>query len=121
MNNNIIEGMTVLKQTMIKEQSDTSVIIFVIGILIAIGFALSFAMCLKFKKRNKKLKPILLSGYILGMVIMLSGMFPFPWNLVETGKYIYECTLDDNVSPNYIAKHFNIVSVEDGVWTITDK
>lgn len=115
--NNIIEGMTILEQTMNKEVDGIAFIVVIIGIIIGIAF--SFAISVALVRKNKKLRTIGFIGYIFGIIIIFAPVLPCFH--IETGKYTYKCTFEDNISANYIEEHFNIVSVEDGIWTITDK
>ena len=122
--NNIIEGMTVLEQTMIKEVSDVVLIMMLFmmlsGVFIAI-VSLFVPTAIGLRKENKKMRIMGNFGYILGIILMIASMIPFPWALVETGRYKYKCTLEDNVSANYIEEHFDVIDVRDGIWTISDK
>ena len=117
--NNIIDGMTILEQTMIKEASDIAIISLKTGFIWAMVSVIPIFIGLI--KYNKKIKNIGILSYIVGIIIMIYIAIPFPWNSVDTGRYTYKCTFEDNVSANYIEEHFNIISVKDGIWTITDK
>lgn len=64
---------------------------------------------------------IFLFWYILGLSLAIFSMIHFPWFYAETGRYTYKCTFSDSVSANYVSENFNVVSVEDNVWTIEDK
>lgn len=122
--NNIIEGINVFEKTSIKEYTTLSGILLVLGIFIAV-VSIFITM---FKSRDTKDIDIksavfkrFLFCYVFGIVMILFSIIRFPWFYVETGKYIYKCNLEDSVSANYISNNFNIVGVEDGVWTIEDK
>lgn len=118
--NSIIEGMKVLEQTPIKEGNDSLFLtILGVGMLVAILFIIP--MCRGLKKKNKKIRTIGIVGYVFGLLIMISSMIPFPGMYKETGRYTYECTMEDNISAKYISDNFNIISVEDNIWTIEDK
>lgn len=124
---NIIEGMNVLEQTPIKEYTTLSNILSVLGIFIAIMSIMSI-MILIFKTMDKEkidIKSIIfkrfLFFYVFGMVIALFSVIRFSWFYIETGRYTYKCELEDYVSANYISDNFNVVSVEDRIWTIKDK
>lgn len=120
---NIIEGMNVLEQTPIKDYTALSNIFMVIGFGIAIVATIIFFI--KTKSKVIRLKDlgtkIFLFFYIFGLGVVLFAMIRFPWFYVETGRYTYECTFDDSVSANSIDEKFNIISVEDGIWTVEDK
>ena len=115
--NNIIEGMTILEQTMNLEISWIAYSIMILGVIIGIVFAWIFAF--GGTSKNKKLRRSGFIGYMFGIIIMFAPLLPI--FQIETGKYTYKCTLEDNISANYIEEHFNIISVENGIWTITDK
>lgn len=121
---NIIEGMKVLEQTPIKDYTTLSSVLTGIGILIAV-MSIVFLI---FKNRDKKKIDIkgkifkaFLFFYVLGLSLALFSTIRFPWFYVETGKYTYECELEDSISANYISNNFNIISIDNDVWTIEDK
>lgn len=121
---NIIEGMNVLEQTPIKDYTILSGILIGLGICIAIIATIIFYI--KTKPINQirlkdKITKIFLFGYIFGLGLAIFSVIRFPWFYVETGRYTYECTFDDSVSLNSIDEKFNIISVEDGIWTVEDK
>lgn len=122
--NNIITGMTILEQTPIKEYTTLSYIIAGLGISIMVLALIIFIKRMypemDVSSGDIRLKK-LIRGYVIGAVVTLFTLIHFPWFYEETGRYKYECTLEDNISANYISDNFNIVSVEDGIWTITDK
>lgn len=121
---NIIEGVNVLKQTPIKDYTTLSNVITWIGIGLAI-LAIVIMIIAKAKDKKNNLEDIKVKRFLLlyafGIVMALFSMIHLPWFYTETGKYTYECTLEDNVLANYISGNFNIISVEDDVWTIEDK
>lgn len=121
---NIIEGMNVLEQTPIKDYTTLSGIIIVIGIGTAIIATIIFFI--KTKSQHKiywkdKCSKIFLIFYIFGLAIAIFSVIRFPWFYVETGRYTYKCTFEDNIVANYISDNFNVIGVEDGMWTIEDK
>ena len=121
---NIIEGMKVLEQTPIKDYTTLS------GVLIAIGISMAIIatiiLWIKTKPDHRvdfksKLFKGFLFFYVFGLGMAVFAVIRFPWFYVETGKYTYKFVLEDDVTANYISDNFNILSVEDGVWTIEDK
>ncbi len=121
---NIIEGMNVLESIPIKEYTTLSNIIMWLGILIAI-LSVIFLM-IKSRGNNRiNIKTKVFKGflffYIFGLIMAIFTAIRLPWFYVETGRYTYKCELEENVSANYISDNFNVISVEDGVWTIEDK
>lgn len=119
----IIEGMNVLEQTPIKEYATISGVFMSLGIGIAIIATIIFFI--KTKGKVIRLKDIgtkiFLFFYILGCAMAIFSVTHFPWFYVETGRYTYKCTLEENVLANYISNNFNIIGVEGGIWTIEDK
>lgn len=121
---NIIEGMKVLEQTPIKDYTILSGVFIAIGISMAI--IATIVLWIKTKPDHRidfksKLFKEFLFFYVFGLSMAVFAVIRFPWFYAETGKYTYECVLEDNVSANYISDNFNILNVEDGVWTIRDK
>lgn len=119
----IIKGINVLDQTSIKEYATISSVFMSLGIGIAIITTIIFFIKIKGKViRLKDLgTKIFLFFYILGLAMAIFSVTHFSWFYVETGRYTYKCTLEDNVSANYISNNFNIISVKEGMWTIEDK
>lgn len=122
--NNIIEGMNVLEQTPIKEYTALSNILVGLGLFVAI---VSVAV-LMFKTRDtntvdikSKMFKRFLCCYVFGLVLALFSIIHFPCFYTETGRYTYKCELEDGVSANFISENFNIISIEDDIWTIGDK
>lgn len=119
----IIKGINVLEQTSIKEYATISSVFMNLGIGIAIIATIIFFI--KTKGKVIRLKDlgtkIFLFFYILGLAMAIFSVTHFSWLYVETGRYTYKCTLEDNVSANYISNNFNIISVKEGIWTIEDK
>ena len=127
MTSNIIEGINVLKMTAITYQDCTLFyILLALGALIAIisGCVIPFKYGIYdnyIASQRKKLKYCCIIGFILGCVIMLCSVIPFPGTVHKTGRYTYECTIDDTVSAKYISDTLIILEVTDSVWTIQDK
>lgn len=121
---NIIKGMNVLEQTPIKDYTILSSILIGFGICIAIIATIIFYIKTKPKNQIRlkdKVTKIFLFWYIFGLGLAIFSVIRFPWFYVETGRYTYECTFEDSVSVNSIDEKFNIISVEDGIWTVEDK
>lgn len=121
---NIIEGMNVLEQTAVKDY--TTLFDIFIGLGICIAIIATVILWIKSKPEHRidfksRLFKRFLFFYVFGLVMTIFAVIPFPWFYVETGRYTYECELEDGVSANYISDNFNIISVENGIWTIEDK
>lgn len=121
---NIIERMNVLGQNSIKEYTTLSGILIGLGISIAIIATIVFYI--KTKPKNQihfkdRVAKIFLFWYVLGLAMAIFFVIRFPWFYVETGRYTYKCTFEDIVTANGVDERFNIINVEDGVWTIEDK
>lgn len=120
---NIIEGMNALKQTPIKDYTTLSSVITWTGVglaILAIVLMIIFYSKIKMSLTDLKFKIFLLL-YAFGIATSIFSMIRFPWFYAETGRYTYECTLEDDVSANYISENFIIIGVEDDVWKIEDK
>lgn len=119
----IIKGINVLEKIPIKEYAMISNVFMGLGISIAIIATIIFFINTKGKViRLKDLSTkIFLVFYIFGLGLAIFSVIRFSWFYVETGRYTYKCTLEDNVSANYISDNFNIIGVEDDIWTIEDK
>lgn len=121
---NIIERMNVLEQNPIKEYTTLSGILIGLGISIAIIATIVFYI--KTKPKNQihfkdRITKIFLFWYVLGLAMAIFSVIRFPWFYVETGRYTYKCTFEDSVTANGVDERFNIINVEDGVWTVEDK
>lgn len=120
----ITEGMNILEQIPIKEYTTLSMIFMVTGISIAIIATLIFFIKTKPKSRisfKDTITKIFFLFYILGLVVALSSIIHIPCFYTETGRYTYKCTFEDDVNANCISENFNIIGVEDKVWTVEDK
>lgn len=114
--NNIIEGMNVINKTPIKEPYLLPFWLLLLG-----GTVVAICGVYLWWKKNNPRKKLGISFYISGMIIMFTSIIPMNIINKETGRYTYECTMEDNVSAKYICDNFNIISVEDDVWIIEDK
>lgn len=111
-----MKGMHILEQTPIKEYMTTSWIFLILGLVIAVGAFIIFAIRNEKREKDKGAKIVMLC-YAVGIgFIILSGLYK-----EKTGRYAYRCTFDDNVTINDISKNFKIVSVENDIWTVEDK
>lgn len=54
---------------------------------------------------------------VIGFVIALTSIF-LPFFQTESGRYEYTCTFEDYVTVNDITEVYNIISVEDDIWTV---
>lgn len=121
---NIVKGKNILEQTPIKDYTTLSGILIGIGISIAIIAVIIFFVKTKLQYKicwKNKASKIFLFFYIFGLAIAIFSVIRFPWFYVETGRYTYKCTFEDNIGVNYISDNFNVICVEDSVWTIEDK
>ncbi len=120
----IIEGMKIIEQTPIKDHTTLSGILITLGLCISIIAYVVFIIGTRAEYeidfRTKSFKKFCIFC-VFGLVMVVFAAIPFPWFYVETGKYTYECKLENDISANYISDNFNIISVENGVWKIEDK
>lgn len=121
---NIIEGINILEQTPIKDYTTLSSVLTGLGLAIAIASTIFFIFKIRDEEKidtESKMFKGFLCFFVSGIVIALFSLIRFPWFYVETGRYTYECVLEDGVSANYISNNFDIIDVENDVWTIRDK
>lgn len=121
--NNIVDGMNVLEKTPIKDYTTLSSIITLSGVslaILAIVLIVIFYSKIEINLKDVKFKGFLLL-YVFGLVASIFSMIHFSWFYAETGRYAYKCTLEYDISANYISDNFNIISITDGVWIIEDK
>ena len=118
---NIINGMTILEQTPIKEPTNFLWIGLLVVVLIMIS-ALFYIFFMEDKNNTDHDKVFMNSfkitcvGFIISMICILS-----PFSKIESGRYKYECTFEDYVTVNDVTEVYNIISVEDDIWTVQDK
>lgn len=116
--------MNVLEQTPIKDYTTLSDILTGLGICIAIIATIIFYIKTKPKNQIRlkdRVTKIFLFWYVLGLAMAIFSIIQFLWFYAETGKYKYKCTFEDSVTANGVDERFNIINVEDGVWTVEDK
>ena len=121
--NKIIDGINVLKQIPIKDYTLLARIAFALGITTVIIFLIIFIKQTPEREiysGDIRLKRLCV-GCGIGFTICILSIIHFPWFYAETGRYTYQCKLGNNISANYISDNFNVVSVEDKIWTIKDK
>lgn len=120
----ITKGINVVEQIPIKEYTTLS------GILVGLGVGMAIIATIIFFVKTKPkssvsfkdtITKIFFFFYILGLGLALFATIRFPWFYVEAGRYTYKCTFEDNVKANYISDNFNVIDVEDGIWTVEDK
>ena len=121
--NKIIDGMNVLKQIPIKDYTLLARIASALGITTVIIFLIIFIKQTPEREiysGDIRLKRLCV-GCGIGFTICILSLIHFPWFYTETGRYTYQCELENNISANYISDNFNVVSVENKIWTIKDK
>ena len=122
---NIINGMTVLEQNMITIPSSQTHILLCISFIIMFG-ALIYMIIMSIKFQNNSnidVDAVLrrsITTCIIGALITIIGYF-LPGSTADTGRYEYKCTFEDCVTVNDITEVYDIISVEDDLWTVQDK
>lgn len=119
----VMEGIKILEQMPIKDYTTLS------GILTGLGLSIAIISIFIFISKNEdtvvylkdKGTKIFLFWFILGLGLAIFSVIRFPWFYVETGRYRYKCTFEDDIPANDISANFNIIKVKDDVWTIEDK
>ena len=122
---NIINGMTVLEQNMITIPSSQTHILLCISFIIMFG-ALIYMIIMSIKFQNNSnidVDAVLrrsITMCIIGASITIIGCF-LPGSNADTGRYKYKCLFEDYVTVNDITEIYDIISVEDDIWTVQDK
>ncbi len=119
-----MNGMHVLAQTLIREDNVFTILLFLVGACIMI---VSVVVCfirmsdisrkrayVKNPERSAKFAAV---GFFIGIGVMSLSSFCKS----ETGRYTYQCTFDENVTTGSIEEHFDVISFDNGVWTVKDK
>lgn len=99
----MIEGVTVLNQTPIKTVSIIQIILWTVIVIVTLSFIMA-EMYLIF--------PIALLCTVLVCVFVPT---------THTGKYKYECTIDESVSFNELYEKYEIVEQRGSIWVLKDK
>lgn len=108
-----MEEMHIIEQTPVTSDTSMFWIVFILGVVVAMGALI----VLNIKNGRREKDKIVLIFYAIGIAIMiLSTAFT-----VETGRYTYKCTFDDNITVKDITEHFDIIDVVDDVWIVKDK
>lgn len=107
-----MEGMAILEQMPVMEMTGLGFIIFECGILLGIAGLMSY------NKLGLKALGIVFTGLCLAVSTQILQNVPYLY--IKTGNE-YKCTFDSNTTINQIEEKFDVLSVEDGVWTIRDK
>ena len=119
------EGMEILSKVPITEPATIIYILIIAGSIISFGaifyLILICSGVIKDKDSSTTCIPNTFKFIFGGITVLILATFLSFFLKVETGRYTYKCTIDDNVSASYISDNFNIISVENGVWTISDK
>ena len=113
---NIIDGMEIIDSVPITEPNWV-----LFWILLLCGVAIAVSSVFVWFNKNKPRKKLGKIIYVCGIIVMFTCLIPMFALDKETGRYTYECKMTDDVSAKYISDNFNIISVYDDVWTISDK
>lgn len=106
-------GINILSQTAIKDYTLLSKCICITGAIAAIICLYLFLI-----SEKRKLHAI---AAIICLSIMAISVIPIKPFYEETGQYKYTCTLSNNVSANYMSETYEIIDIENDIWTIKDK
>lgn len=115
-----MEGITILETIALTEYTTLSYCIFFLGTLI---YSFSFTRILLFvagDQKEKKSKYLICGviGIILCICSVCIPIYPFK---EETGKYQYKCEIDETTTIGDIEEQYNIIEVQDSIWTLEDK
>lgn len=112
-----MEGITILETIALTEYTTLSYCIAFLGILV---YIFSFIRLLFVVNQEKRLK-YLISG-VIGIILCICSVcipiYPFT---EETGKYQYKCEIDETITIGDIEKQYNIIEIQDSIWTLEDK
>lgn len=109
-----MEGITILETIALKESTICGWIVSFLGIII---FIISMFCALLEKKTLSKC----VTYICIGSIITIFGVLPiFPFQK-ETGKYQYQCKIDETITIGDIEEHYNIIEIQDSIWTLEDK
>lgn len=121
----MINGMTILEQTPIKEASN----LMIIGILVGIGimfFALVYMIVMESKNiagHEVDSEKVFINSFkfvFIGALIAFIVLF-LPGFKTDTGRCTYKCTFEDYVTVNDITEVYEITDVNGDIWTVQDK
>lgn len=59
--------------------------------------------------------------FCFALVVIVAFGIADTLNIQDTGRYLYECRISDEVSISEICTKYNIVKYENGIYTIEDK
>ena len=112
----MIDGVTVLNKIAIIGIPAWAATIFVV-LFFAFGGGSFLVANIRIEK-DKSLTPALLCVaaaicvFVVGMVLDSN---------LSTGRYKYECTIDDSVSINELYDHYDVVEQRGDIWVLKDK
>lgn len=112
----MIEGMTILTQTEIYKKPDWIVNVVIVLAVISILSLIMSISCSSFKLEVSLgvISFICFIALIIFMVIGEKNKFP-------TGRYEYQVTFDENVSIQEVYDKYEVLNVDEKLWTIKDK
>lgn len=121
----MINGMTILEQTPIKEPTNFVFIGSGIGILMLI-IAFVYVCVMSYKHNhgyNIDGEKVYITSYrlaIIGFIIAFTCII-LPFSRKESGRYTYKCTFEDYVTVNDITEVYEITDVIGNIWIVEDK
>lgn len=108
----MIEGITVLNKIAITGLPTWSFLTLLAVFIISVGVVI-FTIRAEWNEWVGVISAILAIATLF-LLIILS-------NIIKTGEYRYECTIDDSVSYNDIVKNYKIIEQRGDIWVLEDK
>lgn len=112
----MLEGITVLNQTTIYK----GIIPEWVLLVLLIGGIVCFAICWMCASNYWDLATKIFGG--LSIICLLTMLVLFLWWPTEpTGRYRYECTIDESVSMTEVYERYEIIEQRGDIWVLEDK
>lgn len=116
-------GITILNQTEIMAYNSTAEIARRIVVIVGIGLVISSIVWFIWAVRSEA-NIINILGKCLGIIAIIWGGFTgrvIVYDKEPTGRYQYECTIDDSASFNDVMEYYNVIEQRGDIWILEDK
>lgn len=120
-------GITILNQTEIMSYNSTVELAGRIVVSVGIGLIISsivWFILAVMSETNVDNKIINILGRCLGIIAIIWGGFAgrvIAYDKEPTGRYQYECTIDDSASFNDVMEYYNVIEQRGDIWILEDK
>ena len=113
-----MKGVTILNTTPVTGLPIWLIIVCIIACLALVMFdAMIIADIVVFKRKTRKIWIVTFT--ILAIVAI--SLFGYLNDIYETGRYYYECVIEDTASFNEIMNTYEIVDQRGDIWVLKDK